>query len=48
MRPLVVTIFVDKAENATENIWWILEGQDYPRNLRAMKRNRRLSLMDAD
>ena len=23
--------FVDEAENGTENIWWILEGQDYPR-----------------
>ena len=23
--------FVDKTENGTEDIWWILEGQDYPR-----------------
>lgn len=23
--------FVDKVENGTENIWWINEGQDYPR-----------------
>ena len=23
--------FVDEAENGTEDIWWILEGQDYPR-----------------
>jgi len=23
--------FVDETENGTENIWWILEGQDYPR-----------------
>ena len=23
--------FVDETENGTEDIWWILEGQDYPR-----------------
>jgi len=23
--------FVDEIENGTEDIWWILEGQDYPR-----------------
>ena len=23
--------FVDEIANGTENIWWILEGQDYPR-----------------
>jgi hypothetical protein len=23
--------FVDETENSTEDIWWILEGQDYPR-----------------
>ena len=23
--------FVDEMENGTDNIWWILEGQDYPR-----------------
>ena len=23
--------FVDETENGTDNIWWILEGQDYPR-----------------
>jgi len=23
--------FVDEAANGTEDIWWILEGQDYPR-----------------
>ena len=23
--------FVDETENGTENIWWILEGLDYPR-----------------
>jgi hypothetical protein len=23
--------FVDEVENGTENIWWINEGQDYPR-----------------
>ena len=23
--------FMDETENCTENIWWILEGQDYPR-----------------
>jgi hypothetical protein len=23
--------FVDEGENGTEDIWWILEGQDYPR-----------------
>ena len=23
--------FVDESENGTEDIWWILEGQDYPR-----------------
>jgi hypothetical protein len=23
--------FVGETENGTENIWWILEGQDYPR-----------------
>jgi hypothetical protein len=22
--------FVDETENGTEDIWWILEGQDYP------------------
>jgi hypothetical protein len=22
---------VDEAANGTEDIWWILEGQDYPR-----------------
>jgi hypothetical protein len=24
------TDFVDKAANGTEDIWWILEGRDYP------------------
>jgi hypothetical protein len=23
--------FVDETANGTEDIWWILEGQDYPR-----------------
>ncbi len=23
--------FVDETENGTDDIWWILEGQDYPR-----------------
>ena len=23
--------FIDEIENGTEDIWWILEGQDYPR-----------------
>ena len=23
--------FVDETDNGTEDIWWILEGQDYPR-----------------
>ena len=23
--------FVDETENGAEDIWWILEGQDYPR-----------------
>jgi len=23
--------FVDETENGTEDTWWILEGQDYPR-----------------
>ena len=23
--------FVDETENVTKDIWWILEGQDYPR-----------------
>jgi hypothetical protein len=23
--------FVDETENGTKDIWWILEGQDYPR-----------------
>ena len=23
--------FIDETANGTENIWWILEGQDYPR-----------------
>jgi hypothetical protein len=23
--------FVDETENGIENIWWILEGRDYPR-----------------
>ncbi|MHC4169686.1 MAG: hypothetical protein ACYSWQ_22295 [Planctomycetota bacterium] len=23
--------FVDETTNGTEDIWWILEGQDYPR-----------------
>jgi len=23
--------FVDETENGTDNIWWINEGQDYPR-----------------
>jgi len=23
--------FVDETSNGTEDIWWILEGQDYPR-----------------
>jgi len=23
--------FADETENGTEDIWWILEGQDYPR-----------------
>ena len=23
--------FVDEIENGTDDIWWILEGQDYPR-----------------
>jgi hypothetical protein len=23
--------FTDETENGTEDIWWILEGQDYPR-----------------
>ena len=23
--------FIDETEDGTENIWWILEGQDYPR-----------------
>ena len=23
--------FVDETENGTEDIWWILEGRDYPR-----------------
>ena len=23
--------FVDEAANGTEDIWWILDGQDYPR-----------------
>jgi hypothetical protein len=23
--------FVDEIDNGTEDIWWILEGQDYPR-----------------
>ena len=23
--------FVDETENGVEDIWWILEGQDYPR-----------------
>jgi hypothetical protein len=23
--------FADETANGTENIWWILEGQDYPR-----------------
>jgi len=22
--------FVDETDNGTEDIWWILEGQDYP------------------
>jgi hypothetical protein len=22
---------VDESENGTDDIWWILEGQDYPR-----------------
>jgi len=23
--------FVDKTDNGTDDTWWILEGQDYPR-----------------
>jgi hypothetical protein len=23
--------FVDEVVNGTEDVWWILEGQDYPR-----------------
>ncbi len=23
--------FIDETENGTDDIWWILEGQDYPR-----------------
>jgi hypothetical protein len=23
--------FMDEVENGTDDIWWILEGQDYPR-----------------
>ncbi len=23
--------FVDEVEDGTDDIWWILEGQDYPR-----------------
>ena len=23
--------FVDETENGTDDIWWIVEGQDYPR-----------------
>jgi hypothetical protein len=23
--------FIDETVNGTEDIWWILEGQDYPR-----------------
>ena len=23
--------FTDETENGTDDIWWILEGQDYPR-----------------
>ena len=23
--------FIDETENGTEDIWWILGGQDYPR-----------------
>ena len=29
--------FIDETENGTDDIWWILEGQDYPRLWRELE-----------